>query len=620
VNEKVYTVSMVGLALVSWMIVRWCDDPDAPGADKLLVLAAYLMGLGYANHMAGILALPAMAIAVIVRRPRMFMRGRLILACAGALVLGVTPFATQPIRASHFPAINEGEVTACTTEISASCLFTAKTYERFKYNFDREQYGKGSVLDRQAPLPAQFGMWWLYFKWQWMRDLAGEQTSLQNTLALLFFSLGLAGAWVHYRRDRTSFAYFAPFMVTITVVLIYYLNFKYGASQTTAAFCDSSDPSPCEVRDRDYFFLWSFSAWGVWAALGLMWVWEAGARILSTDPKHRGPAVAPKRFGWALASPLIALAFVPLIANWNVASRKGDTDTADWARDLLNSVEPYGILVTVGDNDMFPLWYAQEVEGVRRDVVIANTSLMNTQWFVRQMIRRPIFEYDADTGPVLYRGKQWPKPAKPVLAMSFDEADSIPDYSEVAQTMEFVSGDLRAEVTPRILMRSDFLVYKLIQENPDRPFHFARTTGSYADRLGFREAVATHGLTRKLSRTALTETDTMIRLPGAGGEWVDIAATHTLWNEFDAPASLIAKNKWVDPSSVSIPMVYVRLGVTLGDSMILRGDTASANAVLARATGIAEAVGFRRVSQPAPTPSLPLGDTAPSARPLPPGR
>src|SRR3954467_14039952 len=63
VNEKVYTVSLVGLALVAWLVVKWCDEPDKPGADKLLILAFYLMGLGYANHMAGLLTLPATGVA-----------------------------------------------------------------------------------------------------------------------------------------------------------------------------------------------------------------------------------------------------------------------------------------------------------------------------------------------------------------------------------------------------------------------------------------------------------------------------------------------------------------------------------------------------------------------------
>ena len=70
VNEKVYTVSLVGIALIAWLAVRWCDEPDGRAADRALVLIAYLLGLGYANHMAGMLAAPAIAIAVAVRRPR----------------------------------------------------------------------------------------------------------------------------------------------------------------------------------------------------------------------------------------------------------------------------------------------------------------------------------------------------------------------------------------------------------------------------------------------------------------------------------------------------------------------------------------------------------------------
>src|SRR5256714_6897146 len=87
VNEKVYTVSLLGMALVAWLTVRWCDDPVGPRADRLLVLVAYLSGLGFANHMAGFLALPAVAVAVFLRRPTTLLRWRLLLAIAGAIAL-----------------------------------------------------------------------------------------------------------------------------------------------------------------------------------------------------------------------------------------------------------------------------------------------------------------------------------------------------------------------------------------------------------------------------------------------------------------------------------------------------------------------------------------------------
>src|SRR6185369_9415912 len=269
------------------------------------------------------------------------------------------------------------------------------TLDAFNYNFNRGQYGKPELSDRQASFGEQIGMWWMYFKWQWLRDAHGEHPFPQALLAAAFLVLGLFGGWVHFQRDRRSFWYFGSLMFTMTLLLIYYLNFKLGASQ------DPASQAPHEVRDRDYFFLWSFSAWGVWAALGLVYIWESIASLIGSRDT-RTAVTEPMMRSWLAASPTLLLAAVPLVSNWSVASRNQHHATRDVAADMLNSVEPYGVLVTVGDNDTFPLWYAQEVEGIRRDVVIANTSLLNTDWYVRQLIRRPTYEYDAAKGPAIY--------------------------------------------------------------------------------------------------------------------------------------------------------------------------------------------------------------------------
>src|SRR5439155_2488022 len=142
VNEKVYTVSLAGIAVIAWLTVRWSDEPDGRKADRTLVLIAYMLGLGYANHMAGMLPAPAVGLAVLIVRPRTIFRWRLLLACTGALLFGLTPFATQPIRAAYFPAINEGEPTACRTKLELKCTFSSGTYDAFMYNFNRGQYGK----------------------------------------------------------------------------------------------------------------------------------------------------------------------------------------------------------------------------------------------------------------------------------------------------------------------------------------------------------------------------------------------------------------------------------------------------------------------------------------------
>src|SRR5690348_17042212 len=612
VNEKVYTVSLVGIAVISWLMIRWSDDPDGGKADRILVLVAYLCGLGYANHMAGMLAAPAVGIAVLVRRPRTIYRWRVLLACIGAVILGLTPFATQPIRAAYFPAINEGEPTACRTKLEFSCTFSKGTLDAFNYNFNRGQYGKPDLSDRQASFTEQIGMWWLYFKWQWIRDAHGDHPFAQALLAAGFLVLGLFGGWVHFKRDQRSFWYFGSLMFTMTLLLIFYLNFKLGASQ------DPASQAPHEVRDRDYFFIWSFSAWGVWAALGLLYVWESIAALVGTETVKVGreSLIVPTERSWRLSSPVLALALIPLFGNWHWASRAGHRDTRDFAADLLNSVEPYGVLVTVGDNDTFPLWYAQEVEGIRKDVVVANTSLLNTDWYVRQLIRRPIFEYDAAKGPAIYRNQQWAKPTTAPLKMTMDEADSVPPYWQIDKPMVFKAGchpepnancDIQAVIPPHLLQRADLFVLRMIQDSyPSRPIYFSRTSGGYARELGLGDHVLTQGLAAKVFvPPAASGKDTM---NVAGDGWMDVQRTSELWNhDFQGPKSVIRAGDWIDQPSVGIPYLYVATGLELAEALRARGDVTQANQTWTTAKQVANAVHLERL----------VGDQPPTAEPSP---
>ena len=608
VNEKVYTVSLAGLAVAAWLIVRWCDEPDGARADKTLVLIAYTIGVGYAVHMAGLLVAPAVGLAILIRRPRTIMRWKLILACAGAVVLGGSSFATQPIRAAHFPAVNEGEPTACRTGLKLGCTLSKGTYEAFMYNFNRGQYGKPALSDRRGmDYTAQVGMWWLYFKWQWLRDAHGQMPGLQGALAAVFLVLGLLGGWVHWKRDPRSFAFFGPLMFTLTLLLIYYLNFLYGASQAP----ELGDTVQREVRDRDYFFLWSFSAWSVWAALGLTYVWESLAAVIEHQDQKLGKEVVelPTNRAWAATSPVLLVALVPLFANWQSASRHGQTDTADFAIDLLNSVEPYGVLVTVGDNDTFPLWYAQEVLHVRRDVLIANTSLLNTDWYGRQMIRRNVDDYDEARGPAVYRGRKWQKPSGPVLKMSYAEADAIPLGQDVTQPMLFVKDRIRAIVQPRFLARADIMVLQMIKDG-SRPIYMSRTSGGYAQELGLGGYMLTQGLARKLMPDSVRAAGDTVNVQGEG--MVDLSTTAALWKEFRAPASLVRKNDWVDRPSVGIPYLYVSTGVVLSEALQQRGRAPDAAEAMKTARAVAGATRLQDLFGPEPPPPPPVvsGDSA----------
>ncbi|HEX2716130.1 MAG TPA: hypothetical protein VHM67_00540, partial [Gemmatimonadaceae bacterium] len=435
----------------------------------------------------------------------------------------------------------------------------------------------------------------------------------QAALAIVFLGLGLYGGVVHWRSDRRSFWFFGALVFSVTFALVFYMNFKYGWSQAP----ELGYSVPREVRDRDYFYIWSYSTWGVWAALGLVALWAAAARSFAG---RDGGGGGNGRVPWLAASPLLLVALVPLVANWRQASRAGDTATAGFARDLLNSVEPYGVLVTVGDNDTFPLWYAQEVEGVRRDVTIAVTSLLNTDWYARQtLIRRPVAAYDTARGPAVYRGREWPRPTAPALSMTVAQSDAIPLLVPFAEPVLFTAGSINAVLDPQRqpyggLERADVFVLQMIKDGAStgRPVYISMTAGDYAERLGLGRHVLLQGLARKVVYAPADQARDVVVVPGQGA--VDVGRSLALWSAYEAPAAIIRHGQWVDQPSVTVPYAYVRLGAVLGDALFTRGDSTSGRGVLATASRVANAVGLdvpglsapSQPAVPAPGESIPL--------------
>jgi len=593
VNEKVYTISLAFFAVVSWLVVLWCDDPDGARADKLLILVGFLVGLGYTNHPAGFLVAPAAFVAVAARRWQTFMRWKLVAAVFGALVLGLTVFVFEPIRSAHFPPINEGEPTGCMTKFEWSCTLSSTTFTRLKANIDREQFGKPSLFERQTTFAAQVGMWWYYFEWQWLRDPYRARAGLQLSLAILFFLLGILGGWVHWKRDPSSFWFFGPLIFTVTLALIFYMNFKYGFTQSP----ELGNSVPREVRDRDYFYLWSYSAWSVWAGLGLVWLWELAASLLASDQEmQRSAADGRPRFAarsWALVSPILLVAFIPFFGNLRDAPRSGDTFTRDWAVDVLNSVEPYGILITNGDNDTFPLWYAQEVEGVRQDVTVAVTSLLNTDWYVRQIVRRPTRPYDAAKGPALYRDRQWPVPTVPPLALTLQEADAVAPYTELPSAREFTKDSITAVLRAGVLSRDQMLTLRMLHDAfPQRGMFF--TSSGYAQQLGLGKYLTSVGIVSKLNPTVPPASPRYVPIQGYGA--IDLTASMSLWDStYLAPKALIRMDRWVDRASVDIPLRYVVTAAVLGEALSEHGQQAAGQAMMTEAQRLANAARLNEV-------------------------
>jgi hypothetical protein len=561
VMEKVYPLALVGLALVSWLMLLWFDAHDQRQSDKLLVLMAYVCGLTYAIHPAGLLPVAAIAVAALRHRPALIKRWKLIGVVAGAFVLGTTPFAMLPIRAAHQPYVNVSAVSACENgQLAAGCTFSAETARRLKGTIEREQYGGNPVMQRRGPITAQIGMFWLYFKWQWIRDVSGTMPTPQTALAAAMLILGVFGLVAlrgptrlvtEPKRRKTEVAnndahhpayawYFGALTLTFTVALIFYLNFRYGFSQRP----DLGDLVDREPRDRDYFFMWTFSLWGLLAAIGLS--------SLMRQFRAQLAAVA-----------LVGIGILPLAANWDVASRTGQRFTAEWARDLLTSLEPNAIIITNGDNDSFPLWYAQEVEKLRPDVTVALTPYLDMPWYARQLNQR---------------AKIW--------NLTDEQLDTIPYLYEARTPSQFRHGDINATIAPGLLTRGQLLVLQAIKDSfPSRPVYFS--VGGYGRQLGLDPYIKRVGLVEKLQRRPITESGDTIRT--ATG-FLDVPRSLELWKEFGGARQVVREGRWIDEGSSQIPLYYAFIGQELAMALSSMGRSAEAQEVLELARQVAATV------------------------------
>jgi hypothetical protein len=539
VNEKVYTVSLLQLTVVVWLAMRWIRHPAGPAADRLLVVITYLLALGYTIHPAGYLAAPCIGAVILLLAPKTLLRGKLIVQAALATVFGLTLFAFEPIRSANHPGLNEGEPTACVTGFALKCTLTTDTLERLRAQVSRDQYDKPPLSTRQAPLGAQLGMWWQYFTWQWFRDPYNAHTGAQLALALLAVMLAITGATVHARTDRASFVLIATLVFTLTAALVFYLNFKYGYTESP----ELGGGVPREVRDRDYFFLWSFSCLGIWTGLGVAACW----RLLAQKIERPRALI--------LSLPVLAIALLPLALNSHAASRAGQTFTRDFAHDLLDSVAPNGILITNGDNDTFPLWYAQEVEGYRNDVVVIVSSYLNTDWLPWQLMRRGI-----------------------ALAATTAEADAVPPILQLAAPQQFEAGAIHATIPAGYLTRDQLFVLRMIRDVlPTRPMYFSSPL--YPKALGLESYVVTEGLAAHLMPSPVTESATFVKT--AAGT-IDVPRSLALWQHtFKGRAAYERQGEWIDPASLVMPAQYVIAGSILAEALSKNGSAAESVAVSA---------------------------------------
>ncbi|MGM0944607.1 MAG: glycosyltransferase family 117 protein [Bacteroidota bacterium] len=187
-----------------------------------------------------------------------------------------------------------------------------------------------------------------------------KENKAHNNYLMLPLLLGIIGLFFQAKVDPKSFAVNLMLFLMMGAVLVLYLN-----------------SPPVEPRERDYIYVGSFYAFAIWAGLGVL----AIAHGLAKVTKNLATA--------GIAATLLTLPVAGLMGaeNWNDHNRKGRYFSVDSARNFLASCAPNAILFTGGDNDTFPLWYVQEVEGFRTDVRVIVLSYFDTDWYVDQMTR-----------------------------------------------------------------------------------------------------------------------------------------------------------------------------------------------------------------------------------------
>ncbi|MBC8110623.1 MAG: DUF2723 domain-containing protein, partial [Verrucomicrobia bacterium] len=188
--------------------------------------------------------------------------------------------------------------------------------------------------------------------------------------------LGILGLIFHFGKDRQAFAIVGLLYLFTGIALVVFLN-----------------SPPVEPRERDYIYVGSYYAFAMWMGLGVLALGDLFKKL-----KNQTLA----------ASLAVALGLVPPVImaaqNWDDHDRSNRYHSVDSAKNLLASCAKNAILFTGGDNDTFPLWYVQEVEGFRTDVRVCNLSLLGTDWYVEQMKRKT---YESAPLPIKFRFEQF---------------------------------------------------------------------------------------------------------------------------------------------------------------------------------------------------------------------
>ena len=544
VEAEVYAPSMLFTAMVVWMILFWSERSEEVGNEKYLLIIMYLVGLAIGVHLLNVLALPMVFLIVYYKKYPINKNTFMYFIAVGVLLTGLV----YPVLVQGIPVVAEiggffgllvvlvGIIFLLSYSLNnhkplMSLLLTSvlliilgystylmiyirsgldpnidendpETIEKFISYMKREQYGehtlnRAKVLSESPNRNRYTGVWdffWnyqinkmyvRYFLWNFMgKDDHSDSFSVTKFFAIPFL-LGLAGAYYHFRRDwKYALAVFVLFFMT-GLAIVLYLN--------------QPDPQP---RERDYSYVGSFSAFSIWVGIG-------AAAVLEWFAKKTESSVTSRLVPGAIAILLILLSPIQvLVKNYHTHDRSGNYVAYDYSYNMLVSCEPEGVLYTNGDNDTFPLWFLQEVEGIRTDVRVANLSLLNTNWYISQLKHKepkvPISLSDREIEQIT--PVPWPK--KKTLEIKVPDEYARKEWEAynssfklgAASFQKKIKFDLGPKLFGRYLRVQDYMILNTLYANKFRkPLYFAVTCSRDNMLDGLQKYLRMDGLTFKIT-------------------------------------------------------------------------------------------------------------------------
>ncbi|MBD3374409.1 DUF2723 domain-containing protein [candidate division KSB1 bacterium] len=668
VEAEVYAISMLFTSLIVWLMLVWLEKAEDVGSERYLLLIAYLVGLAIAVHLLMVLVLPALFLIVYYKA--LEMRGESIslknLAIFGGITAGIF-WVIYPGVVQYVPrmagAFGYWTLPALLLLVLAAIIYTVKTHQRIasvalmslmlimvgystytmiyiRSNLDpaidendpenitnmvkylnREQYGQWSTFPRRYPgLPSEYQfshqypnrdyatynlgrqldfmwnyqikkMYLRYFAWQFIGkgETIGPDGFIVETfsgrgLFFLPFLLGLIGMIHHfYRHWRHALSIFGIFILT-GVAIVIYLN--------------QEDPQP---RERDYVFVGSFFAFAIWIGMSLTALAEWIQEAVKSAPARKAALAGLIGFLF-LISPVNLIAF-----NYDSHDRTGNYVAYDYSYNILQTCEPNAILFTNGDNDTFPLWFLQEVYGIRKDVRVVNLSLLNTPWYIKQL-KEPGMNVPISLTQQQIEGlepMQWqaqtikiPVPKDSQQAFVDEFREEYGDTTEQA-ILDQLSLNIEPTIFGQAIRVQDYMILNILYANRwKNPVYFAVTV-SNENKLNMDQFLRMDGLAFKMVPYEATKInadilsknlfevfkyrnldDPEVHLPdnvvgllqNYRAAFLRLSRDHWMQEEYDKMVNVLDKMEEILPEKV-IPIPDIRLALSIGQMYQVAGRT-----------------------------------------------